>query len=166
MAAGSITKQLDTQGRDLNGLYQSGNTMPVLPQAGTVNTDANNSSQSYAPAAMQIADKTTTTRYTAVDTGNNLLSSTGGASTAAVAAAAAAAAIKASAGRLHRVLVTTAGTASLTFYDNASAASGTILGFIPANAAAGTIYDLQMPAANGIWCASGTNTPAITVSYS
>lgn len=90
----------------------------------------------------------------------------GGSQTTAVAAAAAAAAIKASTGALHRVIVTTAGTAALSFYDNASAASGTILLTIPANATAGTIYDVQFPAANGIWCASGTNSPAVTVGWS
>jgi hypothetical protein len=95
-----------------------------------------------------------------------VLTLSGGIQTTPVAAAAVAAAIKASAGALHKVVVTTLGTAALSFYDHASAASGTILFTIPASAAVGSIYDIQFPAALGIWCASGTNTPAVTVGWS
>lgn len=72
--------------------------------------------------------------------------------------------VKASSGRLCHVLVTTVGTAELLFYDNASSAAGTVIGLIAANAAVG-VYRFQFPAANGIYCAGGTNTPAVTVSY-
>lgn len=89
----------------------------------------------------------------------------GGNATVAVAAAAAAVAIKATAGRLAKVLVTTAGTAELDFFDNATTNSGTKIGVVTAAAVAGTIFDFNMIAVNGIWCASGTNTPAVTVSY-
>jgi hypothetical protein len=86
--------------------------------------------------------------------------------TQAVAAAAAAALIGAAEpGRLFKVTVTTLGTAALNFYDNATTNSGTILLAIPASAAVGTIYTVDMPTANGIWCASGANSPAVTVSY-
>lgn len=95
-----------------------------------------------------------------------VLTLNGGTTTTPVAAAAAAAAIKASAGALHKIVVTTLGTAALSFYDNATTNSGTILFTIPASAAVGSIYDIQFPAANGIWCASGTNTPAVTVGWS
>lgn len=90
----------------------------------------------------------------------------GGLNTTPVAAAAAAAAIKASVGALHKIVVTTLGTAALSFYDNASTNSGTILFTVPASAAVGSIYDVHFPAANGIWCASGSNTPAVTVGWS
>lgn len=89
----------------------------------------------------------------------------GGNKTVAVAAAAVAAAIKALPGRLAKVLVTTAGTAELDFFDNAAAGSGTKIGVVTAAAVAGTIFDFNMIAVNGIWCNSGTNTPAVTVSY-
>lgn len=90
----------------------------------------------------------------------------GGTLTAAVAAGAGGAGVvKAAAGRLCRIIVTTLGTAAMTFYDNASAASGTALFVIPASAAAGTIYNLQMPAANGIYAGGAANTPAVTVAY-
>ena len=89
-----------------------------------------------------------------------------GVSTTAVTAAESPAAIKASAGTLYRVLVTSVGSALLKFYDNASAASGTVLGVVAIAAPIGTIYNFLMPAANGIYCASGTGTPAVTVSWS
>lgn len=100
--------------------------------------------------------------------GGALLVTTGGASTAAVNAGATGApvVIKAGPGRLCRIVVTALGTALINIYDNASAASGTILFTIPASAAAGTIYDVQMPAALGIVAGNAANTPALTVSYS
>lgn len=101
-----------------------------------------------------------------VNAQGEVLTANGGTNTTPVGAAATAAAIKASAGTLHKIVVTTLGTAALSFYDNATAASGTILFTIPASAAVGSIYDVQFPAANGIWCASGTNTPAVTVGWS
>ncbi len=79
-------------------------------------------------------------------------------------AAGAGGAVKAAPGRLCHVLVTTSGTAALLFYDDASAASGTIIGVIPANAAAGS-YPFLMPAALGIYAAGGAGTPAVTVSF-
>ncbi len=68
--------------------------------------------------------------------------------------------------RLCRIVVTTIGTAALSFYDNATAAAGTILFTIPASAPVGSIYNVQMPAQNGSWVASGANSPAVTVSWS
>lgn len=90
----------------------------------------------------------------------------GGINTSPVAAAAAAAAIKASPGALHKIVITTLGTAAVSFYDNATTNSGTILFTVPASAPIGTIYDIQFPAAAGIWCASTANTPAMTVGWS
>jgi len=102
-----------------------------------------------------------------VGAGGEQFSSAGGKSTAAVAAGVGTAAVvvKASAGRLCRVLVTTVGTAAMSFYDNASAASGTVIGAIPASAAVGTLYSWDMPAANGIVAGQVNNSPAVTVSY-
>ncbi len=75
--------------------------------------------------------------------------------------------VKASPGRLCKVLVTTAnGPHAITIFDNASTASGTIIGVVAANASVGTVYDLQMPAANGITIAGTTSAGTITVSYS
>ena len=73
--------------------------------------------------------------------------------------------IKASAGRLCRVLVTTAGTAAMLIYDNATTNSGTVIGAIPANAVAGSLYDFQMPAANGITVDGDGNNPAVTIGW-
>ena len=98
--------------------------------------------------------------------GNPLPSTVGGAATYAYAAGATGAKIvKAAAGVLCRILVTVAGTAALSIYDSASAASGTVIASIPASAPVGTIYDLQMPAANGITIGGAASTPGVTVSY-
>jgi hypothetical protein len=100
------------------------------------------------------------------------LTSTGGDSTAGINAAAIAAGVvvvKATSGRLCRVLVTTGTTAAqaITFFDNAAAGSGTILGVIPGGTAAGTIVDFAMPAVNGITIGQNAALAAgaITVSF-
>jgi hypothetical protein len=74
--------------------------------------------------------------------------------------------VKASAGRLYRVLVTGAtSTAALTFYDNASAASGTVIGIVPSGATTGQSFDIQMPANNGITAGLLSGSASVTVSY-
>jgi hypothetical protein len=73
--------------------------------------------------------------------------------------------VKNAPGRLMKVTVTATGTAAATFYDNASAASGNKLLVVPANAAAGTIYDLQCVAVSGITCDALANCPALSVYY-
>jgi hypothetical protein len=74
--------------------------------------------------------------------------------------------VKAGAGRLLKVIVTTVtATAVATIYDNASAGSGTPLMVIPIAAAVGTVYDVNLPAVNGITVVSTSATGAITVGY-
>jgi hypothetical protein len=79
-------------------------------------------------------------------------------------------AVKNSAGRLASVQVTTTlagSSAAITFYDNASAASGTILLVIPTGATAGTRYAVDLPAVNGIYVSEASlSAGAITVGYS
>jgi hypothetical protein len=104
---------------------------------------------------------------------NALLTMTGGTTTATVAAASAGPnVIKASAGRLARVVISTAGTTGTDiFYDNASACSGTIIAEIAGttalsiNVAGGVPFVFDMPAANGITECGGTGSAAVTVSY-
>jgi hypothetical protein len=75
--------------------------------------------------------------------------------------------VKTSAGRLVRIIVTTVtASAVVTVYDNASAASGTILAVVPIAAAVGTIYAIDMPALSGITVQSTGATGAVTVGYS
>ena len=74
--------------------------------------------------------------------------------------------VKADMGRLCRVLITTVnGANAVLIYDNASAASGTIIGYIPASAAVGTIYDFSMPAVYGITIAATVSAGTFTISY-
>jgi hypothetical protein len=69
-------------------------------------------------------------------------------------------------GTLANVLVTTAGTAALLFYDHASAASGDVVGTVPANALAGTLFTVNSgQLTNGLVAGRATNTPAVTVTY-
>lgn len=92
--------------------------------------------------------------------------SVGGRASAAIAAGATGnTVVKGSPGRLARVLVTASGTGALTIYDNASSPSGTIIGLVPAAAAAGTLIDCQAPAANGITVAGNSANPGVTIFY-
>lgn len=73
--------------------------------------------------------------------------------------------VRASGGRLARVLVTATGTNQMNIFDNASNPTGTIIGLVPANAAVGTILDCQAPAANGITVAGNSNNPGVTIFF-
>jgi hypothetical protein len=73
--------------------------------------------------------------------------------------------VKAAPGRLCRVLVTTSGSGEVLIYDNATEATGTIIGVIPAGAPTGCVFDFEMPAIYGITVGGGPNNPATTVSY-
>jgi hypothetical protein len=90
----------------------------------------------------------------------------GGSATVAIAASKTAnTVVKASAGRLCRVLVTVVGTVDLKIYDNATTTSGTVIGYIPAAAVLGASYDIQMPAATGITVGGNASNAGITVSF-
>ncbi len=73
--------------------------------------------------------------------------------------------VKAAPGELVTIVVTATGTAAVSIYDNAAAATGTVLMVIPANAATGAIYNLNMGANNGITVGQVNNSPALTISY-
>ncbi len=73
--------------------------------------------------------------------------------------------VKASPGRLCRVLVTATNTHELDIFDNASGHTGTIIGVVAANAANGTVAVFQMPAANGITVQGNAANPGVTISF-
>lgn len=79
-------------------------------------------------------------------------------------------AVKGSPGRLLKVIVTTAfvTAGTMTIYDNASAAAGTVLLAIPlAAGTVGAVFTLDLPAANGIFVGStGITAGAVTIGYS
>ena len=85
--------------------------------------------------------------------------------TAVAAATVADTVIKASAGRLARILVTAVGTANVLIFDNASGHTGTIIGVIKSSAAVGDVIELRMPAANGITVQGSANNGGFTVSW-
>lgn len=69
-------------------------------------------------------------------------------------------------GFLGRVLVTQAnGAAAVNIYDSASGHTGTIIGVIPASAAAGSVYTFGMPVTYGITVQGAATNGALTVSY-
>lgn len=75
--------------------------------------------------------------------------------------------VKNSSGFLGGALVTAPGTTTqMTFYDNASAASGNIIGIVPSGATAGQFFPFNMPAKNGITASGSATNPAVTVSFS
>lgn len=73
--------------------------------------------------------------------------------------------VKASAGYLKCFVVTTTATAAMSFYDNASAASGTVLYTTSSTIAAGTIVVLDMPFANGLTVSQASGSAAVTIAY-
>jgi hypothetical protein len=98
--------------------------------------------------------------------------SDGGSATAAIAAGAGPNVIKGTPGRLTGILITVAGsTGNDTFYDNASACSGTILAIADgttalATAIAGYVVPInKFVAANGITECGTSLSPAVTVGY-
>ena len=102
-------------------------------------------------------------RFVAGEVGDSVVS-TGGLYTESVTPTAQTV-VKASMGRLCKVLVTVAnGANAILIYDNASAASGTVVGIIPASAAVGSIYDFQMPCLNGITIAATVGAGTLTIS--
>lgn len=114
------------------------------------------------PAEFQDAGKPLANPFYQVDTFGNPI----GNKTLPIAAAGSAN-VKANPGFLVRVLITTAGTAALTFYDNAAgAALGTVIGVTPATTSVGQMYEFQMPALIGISAVGGAGSPGVTVSYS
>jgi hypothetical protein len=72
--------------------------------------------------------------------------------------------IKRGIGRLCRIVVTTAGTAAFTVFDN-TAASGNVLFASPATTSLGTVFDLSAPAQNGITIVNVASGPALAVSF-
>jgi hypothetical protein len=75
--------------------------------------------------------------------------------------------ISARKGRLVRVVATAAAAGgSVTFYDNASTGTGTVLVVIPGTAVIGAAFDVQMPALNGITAVAAASGAALTVAYS
>jgi hypothetical protein len=72
--------------------------------------------------------------------------------------------IKNAPGVLCTVLVTANMSAVVTFFDN-TAASGTVIGIIPATATAGQIFAFNMPANIGITSSALANTGSLTVAY-
>lgn len=105
------------------------------------------------------------TNVAGVDAAHNALVSDGGTGTIVVTASSSAV-IKAAAGRLCRILTTGTATATAFVYDSTNAASGTIIGSIPATTAIGTMINIQMPAAHGIYFGGASGTPGVTVSFS
>jgi hypothetical protein len=74
--------------------------------------------------------------------------------------------VYAGSGRLNAIMVvTSATTAAITVYDNATTNSGTIIGYVPSGAAIGTFQAYDIPFANGIVLTS-TAVQTLTVVYS
>ncbi len=82
-----------------------------------------------------------------------------------IASAAGTTVVKGRPGRLCSIIVTVTGTGVIQVFDNASAASGTVIAQLPASPALGE-YIIDMPAAAGITVSSPASSPAITVGYS
>ena len=100
-----------------------------------------------------------------VGTTNPMPTFSGGSATTSIASAAGSTTIKSTPGRLHRIIVTTAGTGTgnVTFTDGAS---GTVIWSLPATVSVNTSYIADMPAAISLICVNVASGPVLTVSYS
>lgn len=134
-------QQLDSNYKPVtNDVYDASGKQFVATRGGSVNTSSDGTT--YGAMAVQLA----TTNYAlAAGTGTTAIT------------------VKNTAGYLHAFVVTTTATAALTFYDNASAASGTILYVTSSTIAAGTIIVLNMPFANGLTVSQASGTMAATL---
>ena len=119
------------------------------------------------PTANMVYNGTTWDRLRgdASATGVALVSNSGNLAAYIAAATAGNTVIKASKGKLMRVIVTTLGTAAMSFYDNSTTNSGNILFTIPASAPVGSIYDVQMPATAGITAGGSATNPGVSIAY-
>lgn len=156
------SKQTDNHGSFVGDLLVPGNSPVAVMQGANLLTDAT-TGVVYAQQIVEIADKGGA-NVASVDAQGSLATVRG--TKAAFVASATPGAVKSSAGRLVRVIITTLGTGSQVFYDNASAASGNVLFATAASAAVGTIYEVDIPAANGIYAAGAASTPVCSVVYS
>jgi hypothetical protein len=91
------------------------------------------------------------------------MNSSGGQQTATVAAATAGLALTGP-GRICRIVIHSVGSAVTPIYDNTSA-TGTIVYTVAASPAIGTNLLVDLPVTNGIFIGGGTNTSALTLSY-
>lgn len=101
------------------------------------------------------------------DTTNELVTTNGGFYATPVAAGVAGnTQVKIGPSRVCKVLVTVLGTNPLTIFDNGSgAASGTIVGAIPASAPVGTVYAFELFCNLGILVQGNAANPGITIGW-
>lgn len=100
--------------------------------------------------------------YAGVDAQGNLLTASGGTSRTVIAAATAGnTTIKASAGRLCKIIVTATGTNPMVFQDGATTVAG-----LPASPAIGTVLDVQIPCGTSIVALGNAANPGVTVTFS
>lgn len=102
----------------------------------------------------------------ALNGGGTGTTTAGGANTSvAVPASASNQVVKASAGVLFKAVVTVVGSTNASIFDNASTASGKIIGIVPSTATVGQVFEFSMPASAGITVGGATTNPAFTVSF-
>jgi len=140
-STGTSTTTLGTNQFPISAVFVPGSTSLTALQGGPITLDANN--RPYAPVVVVFGGT-----FTMGVPGNNGLT-----------------VVRASAGRLASVIVTTTGATQLNIYDNASLAAGTIIGAVPANAAVGSVYAFNSPAANGIVANSLAGCCSVTICY-
>jgi hypothetical protein len=121
--------------------------------------------QTSALATIPDATKVSTFQLGSSNAHAQVVSEGGNATVAVAAGASSNTVVKGSAGLLARVLVTAAGTADMSIYDNAATNSGTVVGIVPGNSPTGSVYEFHMPCANGITVAGNAANPGVTIAY-
>lgn len=115
------------------------------------------------PSALQLL--TTYVRILPAKNDIGFINNYGNGSAAIAAGHAADTAVSLYPGMLSRILVTTAGTNEMVIYDNNAAASGTIIGIVPASTARGTWIECMAPVNTGIYVAGNANNPGVSIFF-
>lgn len=152
-------------------------TAPITNRPQFVGTGANANTGSVVPSgAIYQGLIAKTASPTAASTGNlvgaladvmgSQLVTTGGLVTTAIASGTAGnTVVKASAGRICNILITTTNTNPMQVFDNSTTNSGTVIACLPASPTVGTTYTFNMPAANGITVGGSATNPGVTISW-
>lgn len=164
MASNLIGTLYDDGGKPVASTLTGRTTGAGLVVAGKADPASGLAAASVMPVAGMVYNGTTFDPHGGLN-GTAYVTSGGSTATPIAVNTAADTVIKATPGRLCRVIVTTTAANPMQIFDNASAGSGALIGALPASPAIGTVYDFQTPAAAGITVKGSATNPAVIVTF-
>jgi hypothetical protein len=164
VASNAIGTLYDDGGRPLASTTTGRTTSAAMVVAGRADPAAGVAAANLVPVAGMVYNGSTFDPHAGLN-GTAYVTSGGSTATPIAVNTSADTVIKASPGRLCRVIVTTLAANPMQIFDNASAGSGALIGALPASPAVGTVYDFQTPAAAGITVKGSATNPAVIVTF-